>query len=73
MEHVLCREMANNEESQYNAYTKNDIIDKVPSELGADDYITKPLIQESCSRIKLYYDVGENEAAARKVLSHLDL
>lgn len=75
--HELCREMTYKRKVPIIMLTaKNDIIDKVLGlELGADDYITKPFdSRELVARIKaVLRRLEKNNAADRKVLSHLDL
>ncbi|HHW22058.1 MAG TPA: response regulator transcription factor [Clostridiaceae bacterium] len=75
--HDLCREMTSKRRVPIIMLTaKNDIIDKVLGlELGADDYITKPFdARELVARIKaVLRRLEKNEAADKKVLSHLDL
>ena len=75
--HDLCREMTKKRSVPIIMLTaKNDIVDKVLGlELGADDYITKPFdARELVARIKaVLRRLEKNEAADKKVLSHLDL
>mgnify|MGYP000338768073 CR=1 FL=1 len=75
--HDLCREMTRKRSVPIIMLTaKNDIVDKVLGlELGADDYITKPFdTRELIARIKaVLRRLEKNEAAERKILSHLDL
>ena len=75
--HDLCREMTKKRKVPIIMLTaRNDIVDKVLGlELGADDYITKPFdARELVARIKaVLRRLEKNEAADKKVLSHLDL